>query len=38
MQKNQIIEKVVFIVVQMKSLAIHITNKNVCIYLWQYIY
>ncbi len=29
MQKNQIIEKVVFIVVQMKSLAIHITNKNV---------
>ncbi len=28
MQKNQNIEKIIFKVVQMKFLAIHITNKN----------
>ncbi len=30
MQKNQNIEKIIFKVVQMKFLAMHITNKKIC--------
>ncbi len=33
-QKNLNIEKIAFKVVQMKFLAMHITNQKVLIYLW----
>ncbi len=34
MQKNLNIEKIIFKVVQIKFLAMHITNQKVLIYLW----
>ncbi len=34
MQTNQNIEKIIFKVVQMKFLAMHITNQNVSFYIF----
>ncbi len=35
MQKNQNIEKIIFKVVQMKSLAMHITNQKFSCYIFM---